>query len=239
MKTFKKIGCIAAVCLLMLGSTSSLTAGAEESGKTHEVEYATEILLPMLSLEEGQSYKVEVYHKTDVDFERPLPVNGYSFTPDGIGEYVLRYLLNDNGVESYLYHTMRVQDTVAPTFTLALHSTYAAGTRIPLTPNITDNGGKFCQVSYKLYHGKTNVTDQIVDGVFTPQSAGEYKVRVQVTDGGGNTAAEIFSFTVTDGKTGDGKDKGGCSNAIGGAFGVVAALGVAVACRRKNKEGTR
>lgn len=177
-------------------------------------------------------WKRAIRYEEDTKFETPLSVNGFTFAPEKLGEYVLRYLLNDNGVESYLYHDMVIEDTTQPTFTLKLKESYAVGEQVKLTPKITDNSGKNCEVSYVMYIGQKNVTDQMENGVYIPREGGEHKVRVKVTDLAGNSTSEIFSFNVV-GQTAEQEGTGGCSGTLGGVSGVVLSLGLALAIKRK------
>ncbi len=235
MKKLKKyiVGAAALLVGIGLAAPSNGIVGSAESEKTYRVEYASEIILPMPELEASQAYKVQVFAKADSEFANPLPVNGYTFTPDGIGEYVLRYLLNDGGVESYLYYELVVADETEPTFTIDVKKTYAVGDTVTFSPKINDNTAKWCTVTHTLFKDGVNVTGQIKGGKITFTEAGNYKMRVKVTDAGGNSKAEVYTFTVGGAQGGEDDSPLGLILGIGGAVVAVGVITTLVIVRKK------
>lgn len=189
---------LAAVCYFPCAKNVQ-TAYAQEN--TYTVEYAAGgITLPLLHMGEGESYQVEVFKGTDTGYTTPLTMlNAYTFIADEMGEYLLRYLVNRNGVESYEYATLIVQDTTAPTFSLQLKETYTVGETLSLMPQIKDNTASMATVSYQLICNGKVMTSSIQNNAITFSQTGTYKLQVTVTDGGGNVAKETYSFTVAKG----------------------------------------
>ena len=209
-------------------------------GKKTVVEYVSqEVMIPLLKMEEGQVYTVDVFDKADAAFASPLECDGYTFTPEKLGEYTIRYRINDNGHEYFVYSELSLVDTSVPQFALNVEKSYNVGDTVDFTPAITDNTSHWATVTYTLLCGGKEVDASA--GSVTFDTAGDYKLRVGITDAGGNYAAQTYSFTVV----GGGQSQNGwvvwvCS--FGGAA-VAIAAGVAaffiVKRRRKtDKENT-
>ena len=217
-----------AVCALCAvpAAAGAESASVQSSAAGNAVEYtASGIYIPILRTEEGQAYIAEVFDAEDTEYASPLAVeNNTKFYPDKLGEYNIRYLLNDSGVESYVYDSLTVQDTSVPTFTLTVQPEYNVGDTVLLIPAVEDNTAQWAQVSYQMIRDGRVCTDEIASGRLVTEKAGSYKVMVTVTDAGGNAARETYSFTVAGG-TAPGRTNTGLiiGLSVGGAVIVLAA----------------
>ena len=230
-----------AVCALCAvpAAAGAESASVQGTAAGKAVEYSADgIYIPILRTEEGQAYIAEVFDAADTEYASPLTVeNNIKFYPDKLGEYNIRYLLNDSGVESYVYDSLTVQDTSMPTFTLTVQAEYRAGDTVLLIPAVEDNTAEWAQVSYQMIRDGRVCTDEIVSGRFVAEKAGSYKVMVTVTDAGGNAARETYSFTVTGGTAPGGTNTGLIIGlGVGGAVIVLAAASAVFIILKKRGE---
>lgn len=216
-------------------------AKAEE--KQYTLEYAEDgVTLPLLHLEDGESYCVDVFKGSDIEYTTPLEKkNAYTFVADGLGEYLLRYLINRNGVESYEYATLVLEDTTAPTFTFAVKETYAVGETLSILPKIQDNTASLAVVDCKLICNGNIATSMIENNRLTFSTVGAYKLQITVTDGGGNTAKQLYEFTVAEGSnsgtsdTSSGESSSGCNASVTYEIGALTALCGALLLKKKEE----
>ena len=202
-KLFSSLFALLSAIALCLSFSAGNAAFAESENDVYEIEYSSEIVIPILRLEPNQSYKVQVFDKADTEFKTPLKVEGFEFFPERMGEYVIRYLINDNGREYYSYARLVLSDNSTPVFEVVLKESYNVGDTVDLTPKITDNTAHLAEVSYSVLYNDDMLTGAVNGGKLKLDKAGEYKVRVSVKDAGGNTAAKTYSFTVVGENNGD------------------------------------
>jgi hypothetical protein len=198
-------------------------------------------------LEKGQSYQVEVFAFSDTNYENPLEKkDAYTFVAPEMGEFLLRYLINDNGIERYEYATLIVTDKSKPTIAFNHQSVYKLGETLALVPNITDNTASMATVEYQLIVNGKIANSQITGNSLAFTQTGNYKLQITVTDGGGNTTKEVYSFTVEESGTVENsnsssqekpQDDGGCGSSVGvGATLVFGLLSVAAFVRKGKEE---
>lgn len=247
-KFFVLVMTMAALVMCSRPSANVEIANAAENHYT--VEYAQSgVTLPLLHLQEGESYQVEVFNAEDTNYSTPLAKkSAYVFVADKMGDYLLRYRVNRNGIETYEYASLTIQDTVAPIITLNHKETYTVGETVVLRPQIEDDTASMSKVTYQLIGNGKPMSSAIKDGVITFAEAGEYKLQISVTDGGGNMTKSLYTFVVNERQLepdsnlpqGSASDsKSGCSAAlpfgIGGAT-AVAMMGVMLLKKKKENE---
>lgn len=222
------------VCLPF--SNTVIKADAQESDRL-TVEYSPDgVYIPIIRTEEGQAYKAEVFAKSDTEFTSPFSVDGnVTFYPESLGDFCIRYQMNDNGVETFVYKDLTVQDTTKPVLSLTLNDTYKLGETISLIPAIEDNTAEWATVTYQLTRNGALCTEKIESGRLTLEKGGEYRVMVTVTDAGGNRVWETFDFSV------DSAQKGGDQTGLiiglsvgGGVLVLAAGACVFFVIRKKN-----
>lgn len=242
----KKLKLLLICCVLTAGAlsvnigSSALAAGA---GGAHVYEYVRSgIVLPIIHLEDGQSYKVEVFAEDDTEYLKPLELEDmFTFAPDATGNYRLRYLINDNGLESYRYETLRIEDTTTPTIEVKVKVQYSLGETVTLKPSISDNTAHIAVIKYELMYNGKLVSGVTAGGTYLADKAGEYKAKITVTDGGGNSAYKTVNFAVGETTAPEAKSKlpliiglsvGGGVLVIGGAV-----TAVLLFVKKKDKGG--
>lgn len=207
----------------------------------YTAEYREEgVKIPLLHTEKGQSYRVEVFDAADTAYASPLELkDAFTFVPDKIGQYLLRYLISDNGIESYKYGSLTVEDTTSPVIEFSVKESYKTGETLALNPRITDNTASMATVAYTLIVNGKAADSAIKNNAVVFTEEGEYKLQISVKDGGGNTAKQLYSFTVEKGgdSASDGEntpEKNGCgSTAFAGTSAAVAALSAALLAKKR------
>ncbi len=230
-----------AVMLACCGVQNMRINAVQAEERQYTLEYAEDgVVLPLLHLGEGEQYYVDVFKGSDIEYTTPLEKkNAYTFVADGLGEYLLRYLINRNGVESYEYATLVLEDTTSPMFTFSVKDRYVVGETLSILPKIQDNTASMAVVDCKLICNGNLSTSMIENNRLTFSTAGEYKLQITVTDGGGNIAKQLYEFTVAEGLDSEPSDTSseqscsGCNNPITNLIGSLTALCGALLLKRK------
>ena len=169
-----------------------------------EPEYTAEydpdgIVLPLPHTGAGETYRPEVFAASDAAYASPLYGGKLIVEFERPGDYRLRYTVYAHGVQEYLYSRLRVADTTVPEFTLELKDSYNVGERIKVRPAVSDNTAHLAVFEYELMvNGKAREPQISNDRWLTLGTEGQYKLRVKVTDAGGNSAWRTYAFTVGD-----------------------------------------
>ena len=222
---------------------------ADAASASYVAEYVEGgVTLPLLHMNEGESYQVEIFNADDTAYTTPLEKkSAYVFVADKMGDYLLRYLVNRNGIETYEYASLTIKDTIAPTFTFNHQETYAVGETLALRPQIEDNTAALATVEYQLICNGKMISSAIKNNSITFTEKGEYKLQISVTDGGGNTTKSLYTFTVGDAKAennsapqtsaSEEEEEGGCGSTVTfGVGGAVLAIAAGAMLMKKKKE---
>lgn len=218
---------ISLMCAACAAGFCASAETAEQDGHTAEYS-AGGIYIPILRTEAGQSYKAEVFAEEDTEYQQPIAVeDNVLFYPESLGTFRIRYLVSDNGVDSYVYDRITVQDTSVPVISLEVQQEYAVGDTVSFVPSVSDNTAQWATVTYQMMKDGVLCSDKISSGSAVIDSAGQYRVMVTVTDAGGNRAWTTADFTVPGG-AGGGNTGLIIGLSVGGGVLVLAAAAVAV-----------
>lgn len=123
---------------------------------------------------------------------------GYTFTVEEFGDYVIRYTIADgSGKTDYYVYAITTKDIEGPTITLQKHKeTAKIGETVALAgTQVTDNFTEECTVAVYVF-GPENTCVEVTDGKFAASAAGVYSVRYMAFDEEGNYAFASYEIDV-------------------------------------------
>ena len=145
---------------------------------------------------EGTDYQV-VYKCVDSEGQS-VALNKFSFIATKVGVFTITgtVTLSDGTTQSRTI-TLTVTDTVNPTVTIGRTKVGYVGVAYKLPEVTADDASGDVELDVKvILTGETDTECTVVDGFFTPTTAGDYQIRATATDASGNKGSATASFVV-------------------------------------------